>query len=500
MTYFPVPSGAWESESHWYEETLLSEDVSAILDEIDPSHTLSRDFFIAQVPDPLSNGRWSRAKVYNYILEKQPDTAYTAVPRLYPAPDHQGTPGRLMFTQAIEVDPGGQEVVVYIWDPADDRGHVAIAFPIRDNRGAPPADTACRLLALLPTATAVIIPDDEYIATPQGQRRRQPAIWVAERQRPAATPHTWGDVANLLRTALPWWSFGIRERDAMLAWRPGDKPVAIPPGTAHRDPTALHAVLTSDSSAALSATVDVITREIEHDLCGSYRQQFRHDHFGDDHGLHQAATADMDYRTPRPSRTAGQTALFLHQQVANPIAAAHAAQVAGGYPIAHAAYIVTPAHQRQPIVQDWLNRLQPSRRRDELGFHLALQSLPPEIHLADQLTPTGYFTDPHNPDCWIVTQNHTAVVTCGTSVPAHGVLEKAYLDAGAAFFLDSHNIAWPMPYPLLPTDDSERTLAQTLTRLILDAGADVADPYTAVATNEELVRRLQNATLPFLIG
>ena len=57
-----------------------------------------------------------------------------------------------------------------------------------------------------------------------------------------------------------------------------------------------------------------------------------------------------------------------------------------------------------------------------------------------------------------------------------------------------------MPYPLLPTDDSERTLAQTLTRLILDAGADVADPETAVETNEELVRRIQSATLPFLIG
>ena len=325
MMHFPVPDGAWESESHWYERTLLSEDVSAILDGIDPSHTLSRDFFIAQVPDPFSNGRWSRAKVYDYVLEKQPSTTYTAIPRLYPAPDHRGTPGRLMFTQAIEVDPGGQEVVVYIWDPADDRGHIAIAFPIRDSRGAPPADTACRLLALLPTATAVVIPDDEYIATPQGQRRKQPAIWVAEGRQPAAaSPHTWGDVANLLRTTLPWWSFGIRDRDAMLAWRPGDKPVAIPPGTAHRDPTALQAVLASDSSAALRATVDIIAGEIEHDLCGSYREHFRHDQFNGNHGLQQAATADMDYRTPRPSRTAGQIALFLHQQVANPIAAASA--------------------------------------------------------------------------------------------------------------------------------------------------------------------------------
>jgi hypothetical protein len=142
----------------------------------------------------------------------------------------------------------------------------------------------------------------------------------------------------------------------------------------------------------------------------------------------------------------------------------------------------------------------PVTGRDELGFHLAFQSMPPEVQLADQLTPTGYFTDPRNPDCWIITQNHTVVVTCGTSVPAHGVLEKAYLDAGAAFFIDSHNVAWPMPYPPFPTDPDDHALAQTLTRLILDASADVADPHSAVKTNEKLVKRIQTATLPFLIG
>lgn len=497
MTQFPVPEGAFKSESHWYERTLLAEHVSAILDGIDPSRVLSRDFFIAEVPNQFSGGRWTPADVYDFALTQKPGVA---IPRLYPAPDHRGTPGRLLFTQAMEVDPGGQEVAVHVWDPVDDRGHIAIAYPVRDSRGAPPPDTACRLIALLPTATAVVIPDNDPPATSHIRGHRQPTVWVAEKRDADAQRHTWGDVANLLRTPLPWWSFGLRERDAMLAWRPGDKPIAIKPATAQRDPQALHAVLTPDSSTTLRAAVDVMTREIQHDLCGPYQQHLDHDHYRGHHGLQHAATADMDYRTPRPSRTAGQIALFLHQEVANPLAAIHAAQVAGGYPIAHAAYIITTAHQKQPIVKEWLDRLTPSRRRDELGFQLALQSLPPEIQLADQLTPTGYFTDPRNPDSWIVAQNHTVVVTCGTSVPAHGVLEKAYLDAGAAFFIDSHNVAWPMPYPPFPTDPDNHALAQTLTRLILDAGADVADPNSAVETNEELVKRIQTATLPFLIG
>jgi len=208
----------------------------------------------------------------------------------------------------------------------------------------------------------------------------------------------------------------------------------------------------------------------------------------------------MDYRQSAPTRTAGQISLFLHQEVANPLTATHAANVAGGHPIAHAAYIVTRAHQQQPIVKEWLHRLTPSRRPDELGFHLALQSIPPEVRLAEPLGPTRYFTDPRNPDCWIVAQNHTVVVTCGTSVPAHGVLGKAFLDAGAALFTDSDNVAWPMPYPPLPTDPPEHALAQTLTRLILDAGSDVADPAAAVEVSSELIKRIENATLPIVIG
>lgn len=501
MLQFPVPDDWWKNESHWYDRALDADEVSALLDKIDKTRAMSRDFFIAQTSRPFSSGPWSRSTVYDFVLDRQPAAAQTAaIPRLYVTSDHRRTAARLLFTQAVEVDPSGQEIVAYIWAPADDRGHVAIAFPIRDSRGAPPADTALRLLALLPNVTAVAIPDDDYNATPHEYQRQQPAIWVAAGPPNDVQPHTWGDLANLLRTALPWWPYGLRDRDAMLAWRPSTQPIAIKPGTAHRDPTALRAVLTPDSSPALRAAVDVITGEIAHDLCGDYQHHFGHDHFPNNHGLQHAATADLDVARRRPSRTAGQAALFLHQEVANPLAAAHAAQVAGGAPIAHAAYIVTPAHQRQQIVQDWLGRLQPSRRHDELGFHLALQAIPPEVQLADQLTPPRYYTDPRNPDCWIVTQNQTVVVTCGTSVPAHGVLEKAYLDAGAAFFLDSNHVAWPMPYPLLPTDNTEYTLAQTLTRLILDAGADVADPDHAVATNEELVRRIQSATLPIVIG
>jgi hypothetical protein len=86
MTQFPVPEGTFKSESHWYERTLRAEHVSAILDGIDPSRVLSRDFFIPQVPNQFGGGRWTSADVYDFALTQKPGVT---IPRLYPAPAPQ---------------------------------------------------------------------------------------------------------------------------------------------------------------------------------------------------------------------------------------------------------------------------------------------------------------------------------------------------------------------------------------------------------------------------
>jgi hypothetical protein len=86
----------------------------------------------------------------------------------------------------------------------------------------------------------------------------------------------------------------------------------------------------------------------------------------------------------------------LHQQVPNPLIAARAVAVAGGYPIAHSAYAIKPTNRDHPLITEWLSRLRPTStsRRDEIGYQLALSLLPVELGPADHLAPTGFHTDP----------------------------------------------------------------------------------------------------------
>ena len=151
----------------------------------------------------------------------------------------------------------------------------------------------------------------------------------------------------------------------MLMWRPGDDPLAISPATADRDPAALLDVLTPDSSTGLRHTVAKMIRTIEHDLCGHFTSG--RDQYAPFPGLTHAAFVSQDHYTPPPARSPGEAALFLHQQVPNPLIAARAAAVAGGYPIAHSAYAIKPTNRDHPLITEWLSRLRPASasRRDE---------------------------------------------------------------------------------------------------------------------------------------
>ena len=111
----------------------------------------------------------------------------------------------------------------------------------------------------------------------------------------------------------------------------------------------------------------------------------------------------------------------------------------------------------------------------------------------DHLGPTRFFVDPDWPDCWIVSSGETVIVTCGTSVPARGVLRQAYLAEGAAFFRDSAGGVWPLPYANPCVTRTDEDLTQTITRLMSDAGADVQSHDTAVETNILLWQYIQTS-------
>lgn len=88
-----------------------------------------------------------------------------------------------------------------------------------------------------------------------------------------------------------------------------------------------------------------------------------------------------------------------------------------------------PMSAAKRMVRLWLDRLRTAPRSD-----CGSRSRRWRPNSARRIT--GYFVDSDWPDCWVVS-GETVLVARGTSVPAHGVLRKAYIIGEAAFFLDA---------------------------------------------------------------
>ena len=125
--------------------------------------------------------------------------------------------------------------MVHAWDPPDGRGHIAVGYPVGDCPG------RHHTTGGIPPPRAAELGQRRRHPGRRGctrghpgLRRMQPAVWVADGCKTlvwgdvdgvrGVERGVWGDIANLLRADLPWWPRGLRERDAMLVWRPGRRP------------------------------------------------------------------------------------------------------------------------------------------------------------------------------------------------------------------------------------------------------------------------------------
>jgi hypothetical protein len=59
---------------------------------------------------------------------------------------------------------------------------------------------------------------------------------------------------------------------------------------------------------------------------------------------------------------------------------------------------------------------------------------------------------------------------------------------------------WPLPYTNPGVTTTDEDLAQTITRLMGDAGADVETPHAAIETNVLLWQHIQTSPLPIVIN
>lgn len=483
----PVQDDQWRSFSRWYDPYLSADRIARYLTE--SGESLAADFFTTQ-PDAAAQ-RWSLAEVYAFLAARGGDKR---IPRLFPLAAERG-PARLLHTRHVEIPEvgakldidkdRGADLVVHTWDPCDGRGAVAIGYPVRESPAAVTKEAADRLLGMSGvSAVAVLTGFDAPIRV--GYDTRQPGLWVADGRLTHEVDSVgisterfgWGDLSNLLQTSLPYWPVGLRDRDAMLAWRPGDPPREVTVALSKCNPRAL-AKAVADPSPTVRDIIDRVTSHIESiliEICESHNERYA--------ALPSLNVAAVPAR-PEPSSdiTHGEAALLLHQRAHDQHSPT--TLLIETIPVKTVVTSVRYVDPTGPLAELWLARLEAASAPQELGFRLldhALNGSPDPVEL---------LAHPSLPDSWIARQTDTVVHTIGTSVPATGRMVHAYVTRTSAFFRDSSGAIWPIPAPSSsPVEDPSRTLARTLTILSIDAGADVNDETHAI--NPTILARVQD--------
>ena len=497
MSTNSIHDNQWHRNATWYTRDLTAEQVAHYLDESgDP---LVADFFAAHHSE--YDQRWSLADIYTHMASRHPDRAEYRIPRLFPLTTPTG-PARLLHTQPAHIDALQAAFVVHAWNPRDDRGPIAIAYPVRDCPSAMTPEAAAALLGTLTWASAVAVMSGQDPAQQPGPDS-QPGVWVADGAVPehrsgvrvTTNHHPWGDLANLLRTALPWWPPSLRDRDAILAWTPESEPRQIRPATTEFEPEALHRLLTPTSSHTLRDIIAAAATNAEYRLVRTYLTEHGYtgdytDDYPETTGLTKAATATRNLDVK--ALTDGEAALILHQPVPDHSTAWAAIPVLRGVPVAHNLYTVDAELAQHPLAQAWLAQLIPAAQPLELGFYL------PAARMANNTTePAQCLVHPRWPSCWAIRQGNTTFLTTGTSVPASGHLTELHIAEDAAFFRDSTGAVWPMPLPR--QGRTTPLIATAITKLMLDAGTDVDAREDDIDPTQELLDTLENWPLPITI-
>jgi hypothetical protein len=504
-----VDDSYWTSRSSWYRPTIGTDEFAAILGILPASIRQNLLIGAQGFPQPMATrGRanlWRPSDIYDYIRRYRP-AVIERIPRLYP-----GTTGlnaaQFMFAELIEIpdEPNWPPFVVHAWRTSDGAPVIAVAYTATRHRGddrprAEALDWAAAAAALreqlrwtsavaLLTALARQLPDSSDF---------EPVVMVADNSG-SPRENGWWDVANLLRTDIPWWSSGLTEIDDMLAWRPGRPIQIIGARDEFNDPAALTAIIDDDTPDHVRQPLRLLEARVLRRTCPTYERHDGHDDTVEQPGLIHATAADLsalDEGAGEP--TAEQLAAVLRHQVTGS-ARRQAVITQGGQwkPVICRGIAITP--NDRVLAQEWVAQLKPvPDRRHEIGFAYLARYMESDA-------PAEWLEREALPDVWIVRGlSGTVYATLPTHVPAHGRLEAAVIDRHCAFFADSDNAIWPLPdtgfgtYTTGYDGSGPARLVATLTALRADASADVSRA-TGYDENGPLWRRITTEQPPVVV-
>lgn len=206
-------------------------------------------------------------------------------------------------------------------------------------------------------------------------------------------------------------------------------------------------------------------------------------------------------------RRSSDIALLLHHPVTDTTLADRALAAAKGHPVITEVMTITPKLAGHPLVSRWCAGLVPAStdRRQELGNHL-LERMRTGSSTSPTAPVTHWYAHEQDPNIWAVqTQDGTVYTTVGSSVPASGRLRTALVTDDAAFFETTSGVAWPLPHKALGGYNAgydgagPQDLTQALSRLLLDASADVDDYDGRVAEDAEFRRAIRSQPLPITL-
>lgn len=474
--------------TRWSQPTLSAGDVATLLNVGDPADLLRRAPLLpGPERDPDGTQRWSRATIYDYILLHQPELQ-DRVPRLYPFTAALA-PATFLFGQVVD------GMAVHAWQPGDGRGPIAVAYAGHEQHENELHRLAKPLLARLPWATAVCLPEMSTHRANDGASA--PYVAVADRHRKTDS-YGWFEVAGLLRVDLPWWPPVLRNVDAIAAWQPGAPVQRIRARVGEwPDPRRLAALVTKETSEYVTSLVrraiEFLNREAASGCIGDQNRE----QLPARRGLLHAAVADIDLSRPAVQITKAEVAVLLHQNCDDaPLAADVLRLLVGHSPISGVLPIPITSN---PLAAEWIARLEPADG-SELGFWKARGH-------REAAAATMAYRDPLNPHCWVAATADTIYSTVGRSVPATGQLTELFYERNGGLFRDSRGTAWPLPATGFGVTDTgpsggragKETLLQILTNLILDASGDITRREVPYSPNSPLAQLVARTEPPLVI-